>query len=455
MSFHIFRSLQLRPFSTESEEGRAAERYRRALWAMLANALSRVFGMALILLSIRWTMPYLGSERFGAWMTVVSLTVLQGILDLGVGNALTSRVAHMAAVGAKAEQQAVISGGMGLLVLIAIALMLILPPIAWFLPWQAVLDLPSMELADEVRVTAVVFGFLFALGILSNGVAKIFLGLQRGFIVHCAAAMGAALGIVALLWATHARAGLPVLLFCTMAGGLLSNLVLLIVLYAQGYVARRGIRRAIRVEAGSVLRVGSMFVLLQIGAIAGWGMDAMIIANAWGVASVAIFSVAQRFMQLVSQPIAVMNAPLWAAYANASAMGDGAFVRRTFKRSMLLTAVLVSLGGGLMFLFGPLLIAWWTKGGVDVNRFLLGALALWLVLEALGNALSMLLNGLSMVRQQVWVVFAFIVLSVPLKLWWVGYGAAGVVVACVVAYVLAVGVGYGVVFRRQILRSLQ
>lgn len=74
------------PFPSDTEEGRAAERYRRASWTMLAHATSSAASMLAMVLSVSWTVPYLGPERFGAWMTIASLAAVLSFLDLGVGN---------------------------------------------------------------------------------------------------------------------------------------------------------------------------------------------------------------------------------------------------------------------------------------------------------------------------------------------------------------------------------
>ena len=60
-----FRYLRRQSFDRSTEDGRTAERYRLAAWATLANVGSRGAAMAVMVLSVSLTIPYLGAPRFG------------------------------------------------------------------------------------------------------------------------------------------------------------------------------------------------------------------------------------------------------------------------------------------------------------------------------------------------------------------------------------------------------
>lgn len=77
------------------------------------------------------------------------------------------------------------------------------------------------------------------------------------------------------------------------------------------------------------------------------------------------------------------------------------------------------------------------------------------MLKAAGHAFGMYLNGCSIIREQLWVARAFCALAVVLKLaLGRAWGAAGVVAATVVAYLVAEVGLYATVLRRQALSGL-
>jgi len=114
--------LTLRPFDVTTEQGRSDERYRLAILSMGANVLSRGVAVVVMVLSVSLTLPYLGAERFGIWMTIASFAGMLSFLDLGVGNALANKVAHAAIHADQHSLRSLISGGLGFLFLLEFAL---------------------------------------------------------------------------------------------------------------------------------------------------------------------------------------------------------------------------------------------------------------------------------------------------------------------------------------------
>lgn len=449
-------SIRLGPFSLETAEGRAAERYRLAMLSMLANVASRLFAMLVMVLSVSWTVPYLGVERFGVWMTVSSFAAILSFLDLGVGNALTNRTAQAANAIDKNVLPRVITGGLVLLGLIAAIMSIVLMSVSSILPWHLIIKTQDSQLMGEVKCTAIVFFALFSISIFANGVTRVLHGLQRGFEVHFSDIFGSLIALVALAFAVHKQAGPPILLLCFMGGRILGNLSLFVALWFRGLFRVSGWVADCRAEAPKLIHMGGLFFLLQIGVMVGWGADSLIIASTSGAASVATFSVIQRLIQFVSQPLAIMNAPLWAAYADADAGNDRSFIRQTFIKSIKLTFAVSLLGSLVLALVGREVIEVWTKGAIFVGFNMLGAMAIWMILESVGNALGILLNGLGIIRQQVLVVTVFVVIALPLKLFFAHFGGAfGVVVAGVLAYTLVTVSAYGFIFRHEIVGRMR
>ncbi len=448
--------LRLRPFDTSTDEGRTAERYRLALWSIVAEVLARMSSMLVVVASIKWATPYLGAERFGAWATISSLATMLSFLDLGVANALTTRVAHAMRVGGAAEAAPIISRGMLILGSIAIAVGATLYALAWSLPWQGLLHLSDPALGHEVSQGAQTLAVLFAAGLLSNGLARVLHGLQRAYMAHGASIAGSLCSLVAMRLATDHLAPIPILLACQLAPPTLAVLLLALHLKRLRLVSWRQAKLATQQDHGPLLQSAGLFFLLQVSTAIGWNADSLLLASVAGASSVASFNVTQRLFQFISQPLAVINAPLWSAYADAQAAHDHTFIRNTFVRSIALTAGLAAAGTVACVLVGQNIVIAWTGGTLHTSLALLSAMATWTLLETTGNALAMLLNGLNIVRQQVWTAGLFIVLAIPAKYVFASrFDAPGLLLGSIITYVIALGVGYGVLFRKDITAHLR
>ena len=67
---------------------RSRRRLRRAFATSATSLVARVSGLVSFLVIVALTVPYLGPERYGVWMTVLSVVGLLTLANLGMGNAL-------------------------------------------------------------------------------------------------------------------------------------------------------------------------------------------------------------------------------------------------------------------------------------------------------------------------------------------------------------------------------
>ncbi len=452
--FRFGRYFRIAPFDTTTPEGRIDERYRRAAWSTVTNLLSKGLAMAVILLGVHWTVSYLGAERFGIWMTIASFAAMLTFLDLGVGNALVNHVAERAARDDPAALETAISGGLGFLGLIGGAVTAVLALLAALLPWAGLIKVADPQLVEETRRAALLFAPLFGINLFAAGIQRVFWGLQRAFEGHAAAAIASVLAIAALWVAAHHRAGVTVLLAVTLGIQSLAAVPLLVLLIARRQISIRAMRSATRSEGGALFRAGSLFLVLQVGTMIGWGADSLIISGTLGAASVALYALTQRLFQFASQPLATVNAPLWGAYSDARARGDRQFIRQTLRRSMTLTFAVATAGVVLISLTSDWLLDRWTGGTVRVPQSFINVFAVLVILECCGNAFAMFLNGMQIVRPQVVVVVLFCALTLPVKILGVHQGGLTVIpLATVIVYASIHLFFYGWYFRRT-LKSL-
>lgn len=407
------------------------------------------FGMSL-------TLPYLGVDRFGVWMIIASLASCLTFLDLGVGNALTGQVARVLAQGRMESVREVISAGVGLLGLIGLGAAALLFIVVTLVPWASITHLSDPVLLAEMYAAAQVFAVLFGISLVGGGVQRIYAGLQQAHWGHLASAVGSLLALLALTGASRWQLGIPALLLATFGLQALLPLALLPHLVCQGLCRREGLSLAMRRHRQMMLRSGGLFLVLQLGPVLASAVDPLLVSSTMGVAAVATFTVVQRLLQLISQPLALLNAPLWAAYADAQARGDLGFVRRALVRSLLATVLLGLLAAVVLWLARAWILPFWTKGVVVVPDVFFAWFVFWVIWDALDNAFSMFLNGCHLVVPQVAKVVLFALVALPLK-WLLApeIGLMGIPLSSLLAGLISIGLCYGVIFRRRLRAVLQ
>ncbi|MEA2542681.1 MAG: hypothetical protein QOH35_4047 [Acidobacteriaceae bacterium] len=86
---------RLRGALTQSSSNRGFERYRRVGITASSSFVAKALNILISFLSVPLTIRYLGSERYGVWLTISSLLTWMALTDFGLsGNALINVLAE-------------------------------------------------------------------------------------------------------------------------------------------------------------------------------------------------------------------------------------------------------------------------------------------------------------------------------------------------------------------------
>ena len=411
--------VRLHPFDTATEEGRSKERQRRALLTMLADLFSRACGFVVMILTLRIALPYLGQERYGILATIISFSTILMALDLGIGNALVGMVAKLA-VGADEKLNRLINRALWVLTFVGMTIAALLLLASQFAPLGWAFKGAGPDSLTECRNTLALFALLFGTSIPLGAMRNVYHGLQKGYVVHIVSAVATviSLGLLYLLTRFHAR--MPAFLFVGYGMQVLSGGALLLPFLFQGGISAPRLEYFSGDETRELLKVGGLFLLLQVGVMAGWGADPLILSSRIGPLAVVVFTLADKASQLIAVPLYILNKPLWATYAEALARGDKSYIRNTLKRSLAVTAGIATSIAMVLYFGSQTIFRFLSKNVVEVPRGFLAIFLLWTIIRALGDCLAMYLNGVHVLRPQVILVMLFIVVSIPAKIIFAG-----------------------------------
>jgi O-antigen/teichoic acid export membrane protein len=441
------------PFMMRAE---ADARYRNRLARLsgAASVLALAVASVLAFVTVRWTLPYLGKERFGMWMTLASFAGLLSIADLGVGNALVSRVAESRTHG-RARCCRTITGGIALLAMLACGFAAAFSLAAFLIPWSLVFPRVTQAASlQEFRDGAILFGPVFGLFLLSGGIRKVYEGLQQGYVAHIVSAVASVMAIVALRVASGRQLGIPWLFLCTFGISNATLLLLLAPLMWKQLVSPCQAWSAVQAEHAGLMRVGAAYLLLQFGSLVMVGSESLLISVFQGPAAVASFAVVQRLFQYAATPARIMNAPLWGAYADARARGDFRYIRATLRRHLIGTAAITVVLVTAATLASSWLIFAWTKGAEQADQWLVVVFAIWTIVECAFLPLVVYMNGIGLVRPQAACTLFSLFTYYPVKVAAVAFlGVTEMMWVSVAFYLVSAVLFYGLLYGRELQRG--
>ena len=429
------RFLRLRAFDTATAEGRSAERYRRIAWSTLLAAAARVVGLATSFISVPLVIGYLGSERYGMWITMSSLVAVLGPLDLGIGLGLLTAVSDAHGRDDRATARRAISTAAAMLMLIATLSVAVFALAFPVIPWARIFNVVSpTAVAEAGPASAVLFG-AFALGLPLGIVGQVQLAYQSGYISSAWAIAGNLGSFAAMLLVIHLRGSLPVLVVALTGVGLVAAALNGWFLFRRQRPWLMPRRRDVALStARPLLKTGSLFLVLQLAGLIGYQIDNLVIAQLLGATNVQEYAVPAKLFTLAPTLLSFALTPLWPAYRESLARGDGAWVRRTLRRSIMLAGA-VNLPTSLaLVIVAPILLHLWVGGAVHPTPLLLIGLGSWAMMNTLNGPFAMLLNGANVVGLQAACSISMAVVNVAISILLVQrIGVSGAVWGSVIA----------------------
>ena len=430
--------LRDKPSSADSPEERAQERRRRVILSAIASTIAKVLSVATVLITVPLTLNYLGTERYGMWMTIGSLIAMLSFADLGMGNGLLNAVAHAHGRGDVRAIQGYVSSGFASLTVVACCVLIGFAAVYPWVTWASIFNTHGALAQSEAGPALATFVALFAINIPLGVVGRVQVGLQQSIRASFWQCAGSLVGLVSMLAVIQLHAGLPWLVAAAFGAPALAAALNTALYFGRSRVDLRPRYSDVsRETVKQVARTGVLFLVLQLVTAVAYASDNLVIAQLLGASAVTDYAIPEKLFSLIAMAVAMMLAPLWPAYGEALARGDVLWVRRAFGRSLIVALSVASVMSLGLAIAAPTLLSYWVGRPIEPPWLLLIGLALWKVIEAGGNAVAMLLNGANVVRPQIIIAVLTGVCAIILKIVLVGHiGVSGAVWATVIAFCL-------------------
>lgn len=374
----------------------SARREKRGLGeAVLLNIMAGGAGRAgvflMSLLQVPIALKYLGANEFGLWVALTNAVSLLGIMDFGIGNGIQNEIAEANGTRDQKKIDRSISKGLVLLGLIAVGVGIV---VAVFLSiWLIHRTIaPSYSRPSEINGALIGLTAIFVLNLPMVVLQRACSGLQLGFIATIWSVIGGALILGITFLAARLDLGFTAFVVLAAVPSLIANIGAAITLRALGKwrtIPLAGIKLT---ELWKTLRVGIPFVLPQLGAMLLSLGPPLLITNYLGGSETAKYSIALKLLSVFGIIQAIIGASIWPAFTEAMAKKDYNWVKKNYRRMLIITAVCVCLPQALYFIWGGWALSLWV-GGVGITSHLLIALGANSAVASLSQVPAVLLNS--------------------------------------------------------------
>lgn len=396
------------------------ERNRRIALTFISSLVSKIFNFSLVIISVRLTANYLGVERYGFFMTLMSVLTIMSFADLGLGLGLQNCIAENVSNNTVEKLKENISSSFISLFFFSFFILIVFLIVNPFIKWEFLFNLKDYLAKSEANTSILVLFVCFVITIPLSIVQKIRNGFLEGYYNALWQFVGNIISFVLLLVFIHNEKGLPYLLFAgysTTLFGFIFNCVHFFFFHKPELLPKVkffSINRAVK-----MLKVGSIFFLLQILALIGTSADSVIIAHYLGASFVAMYAIGFRLQQILIIPVQIYLEPFWPAYNDAIHRNELTWIRSAFKKNFLFVTIVSIILGCFMVICGKQIIHIWIGNIIQLSTPLLLAFASYLVYANITGVYCTLLNIGAFLKYQLVILGITNLISIAVKVFFV------------------------------------
>ncbi len=386
---------------TATEQGRAKERARKITQSAVMGMLAKCTNVATGLITVPLTLPYLGLEQFGIWMALTGLIAFLAFSDFGLSIGLQSKLTQCHGNDDRTSPISYISTTLILVIFIAL-----------LISFCAILTLPLMDFSkfihlsdpannDVLQQTALFVVVIFAMSMPAALIQRIFDAYQLGAVVNGALALGRLLGLLSVYLSVSFQLSLSYMVAFYMSLPFLMVYLASLWLFYKHDWMRPHFSKFSKEKAFEVFSIGKFALSAQFGAIIMSSGPLLVLTNIYGAIAIVPYSVAQRVLGIISMVLFTFLTPLWPAYGEALARKDYRWIKKVFRKSVLISLSIFMPSALLLVVFGQNIIYLWAQNIEAVPSLpLLIACTFWALVLTGIRVFSMLLNGVNKFKGQ-------------------------------------------------------
>lgn len=427
-------------FTARLSETIPAGRNRRLAVGIASGVFTKGISFLITLVSVPMSLHYLGQERYGIWVTMISVLAWISMVDLGVANGLTPLLSSAFGKDRIDLAQKYVSSAFWSLVAIAIVVGAVISMCWSWIDLSLLFNIADHELELQTS-TAMAFAVgIFLVNLPLTITQRIYLAYQQGMTANLWQLLVSFTGVIGIYLVTLEQSGGLVYLVLGYSGAqLLMSLANAIWLFGWSKPQLRPFVRPNLAEAKQVMSMGGMFLINQIATLILFQKDNILITHYLGPTQAAPYSVTWQMFLYLNVVNILISPYLGPALGEAYAKRDLIWTRKVFNRYMIATCAFALPLVTLLVLFHKNILVAWVGPNIMPTTATVLWLALWTLLLAVQWPIISLLNNTG--RLKVFTIFNGIAALINLFLSIVlieNVGVAGGVMASVITMVVVV-----------------
>lgn len=407
------------------------ERTKNILEQIGMSSIYKVLSIAITFFLVPLSISYLGSEKYGLWLTVFSFIGWFSFFDFGIGNGLRNKLTiALSSNDIKLAKTYVSTAYFSMMVIMSLLIVIFIFPF-YMIPWNSVFNYDGKESLGQLISIVYV---LFSINLVLNILTAIYYADQKSSMPGLINFIGQLLVFITVYILMKLDESSLVLYGSIVIGSQVIVFILasFVAFFGKYSYLRPSLKHYNKIYLKELLSLGGKFFFLQILYVLVYSTDNFIINYFLGAEQVTIFNIAFKYFMFVTMGISIILQPYWSAFTSATAKNDDIWIKNSIKNLLRIAIFACVLIICMVFVSDTFYFLW--IGDIEVPFLLTILVAINTVITIFTQLLSMYLNGTGKVTIQMYNgVFAATV-NIPLSIFLavnLDMGVSGVVLATI------------------------
>lgn len=414
-----------------------------------ASIVIKGIGILINLALVPLVLNYLGSVKFGIWVTLGSIILWINFFDIGLGNGLRNMFAQAKARNDTALAKSYVSTTYLVLISVCVVLFFVFIFVSPHINWLKVFNAPPglrASLESLVRIVYIFFLLQFILKILGT----VLMADQRPAISNSFNVLSNLLILAGALMLPKSS-GRGSLVPIGLLFSIMPPLVLLIAsfyYYSTRYRPYRPALASVNLKYfRSLISLGGQYFIIHFAWVVLFSTNAMIITQVLGPEQVTPYNIAFKYFNVAVMANSIIIQPFWSAFTHAFTVGDFPWIRKMMTKLRLMNMVLIA-GVVIMLAFSGLFYRLWVGGQVVIPFRLSVAMSIYVIIVLIGSPYNAFIMGVGKIRITSLIQLIAIPINIPLSIWLAKLahlGSSGVMLAtclCILPWVTLFPIQY-------------
>ncbi len=378
--------------------------------------LLKAWSAVVIFLLVPYTLKCLGEYVNGVWLTLSGLLLWIDQLDIGLGNGLRNKLATYMAEGNVGKAQQAVSSTFCMLAVVVIPVAFLLCILVNMADMYALLNVNSEYVNNLPQVCTVAIIFVCATFVLKF-IGNLYLALQLPAVNNMLVVSGqtlALLGTMAFYYTGQA----------SLVGIAVVNTLPPLLVYCVAYVYTFGFRyKMLRPSVQCInksmivqlFNFGAQFFVLQMAGCVLFMTSNVLISRLFSPDVVTPYQITYRYFSIILMVFTVICTPYWSATTDAYRRKDMAWI---VSSNRLLDKILLAIAVTevVMVIVSPIFYALWVGRDVKVPMSMTAMMGVYMFLTISSLRYSFILNGIGVLRLQLYMTVLAAFCFIPLSL---------------------------------------